>query len=288
MGYVLGLGIGVGLLLVWSGLSASQATASQDAHPDPRPRRLAELLARAGADGMSASGLVGVCTACGVLGTVVALLVTATPTVALVAGLAAAYVPVGVLRTRAARVVAERAAAWPEAVDHLASAVRAGLSLPEAVAGLGTRGPEPLRTPFAAFARDYQASGRFSESLDALKARLADPVGDRVVEALRVAREVGGGDLGRMLRTLSAFLRDDLRTRGELVSRQAWTVNGARLAVSAPWIVLALMATRRDAIAQFGTGTGLVLLLSGVAVCVVAYRLMLRIGRLPQEPRVLR
>ncbi|TNC31271.1 type II secretion system F family protein [Mumia zhuanghuii] len=288
MGYVLGMGIGIGLLLVWSGLTATWPRPDEPERERPRTGRLSELLARSGTHGVTVSGLLGLCAACGVFGLVVALLVTATPTVALVAALAASYVPVGVVRARAGRVVAERAAAWPEAVDHLASAVRAGLSLPEAVAGLGDRGPEPLREPFAAFARDYQASGRFAECLDVLKARLADPVGDRVVEALRVARDVGGGDLGRMLRTLSAFLRDDLRTRGELVSRQAWTVNGARLAVSAPWIVLALMAMRRDAIAQFGSGTGLVLLLCGLAVCVVAYRLMLRIGRLPQEPRVLR
>ncbi|MEZ5160474.1 MAG: hypothetical protein R2709_06805 [Marmoricola sp.] len=41
-------------------------------------------------------------------------------------------------------------------------------------------------------------------TLDRLKDRLADPVGDRVVEALRIAREVGGGDSGR-LRNLSGY-----------------------------------------------------------------------------------
>ncbi|MGH1563347.1 type II secretion system F family protein [Mumia sp. DW29H23] len=285
MGYLVGLGVGVGLLMVWSGLTAPPRV--HDPH-DRRPGRLDELLARAGVDGTTARGLLTVCVLCGLLGLVLALLITATPTVALVAAAGASYLPLAVVRSRAGRVAEERAAAWPEAVDHLASAVRAGMSLPEAVAGLGERGPEPLREPFAAFARDYQASGRFSESLDALKARLADPVGDRVVEALRVARDVGGGDLGRMLRTLSAFLRDDLRTRGELVARQAWTVNGARLAVAAPWIVLALMSLQRDAITRFGSGTGLVLLVVGLVVCVLAYRLMLLIGRLPREPRVLR
>jgi tight adherence protein B len=30
------------------------------------------------------------------------------------------------------------------------------------------------------------------------------------------------------------------------------------------------------------------LLATGAAVCVLAYRIMLRIGRLPEEPRVLR
>ena len=39
------------------------------------------------------------------------------------------------------------------------------------------------------------------------------------------AREVGGTDLGRLLSTLSGFLRDDARTRAELLARQSWSVN---------------------------------------------------------------
>ncbi len=126
--------------------------------------------------------------------------------VGVVFGLMAAWLPIAVLRGRAARRLREHAALWPDVVDNLSSAVRAGLSLPEALMQLGDRGPEGLRAPFTQFGRDYQATGRFHESLDLLKARLADPVGDRVVEALRIAREVGGGDLGRMLRSLSGFL----------------------------------------------------------------------------------
>ena len=130
--------------------------------------------------------------------------------------------------------------------------------------------------------------GRFGESLDALKARLADPVADRIVEALRLTRDVGGTDLGRLLRTLSTFLREDVRTRGELEARQSWTVNAARLAVAAPWIVLALLATRPEAAAAYDTPAGLAVLAVGGACTVVAYLVMLRIARLPDDPRVLR
>ncbi|MEO6604464.1 MAG: type II secretion system F family protein [Aeromicrobium sp.] len=207
--------------------------------------------------------------------------------VGLVFGLMAAWLPIAVLRGRAARRLREHAALWPDVVDNLSSGVRAGLSLPEALMQLGERGPEGLREPFTQFGRDYQATGRFHESLDLLKARLADPVGDRVVEALRIAREVGGGDLGRMLRSLSGFLRDDLRTRGELESRQSWTVNGARLAVAAPWLVLLFMSFQGEVIERFATTTGLVVLGSGAAVCATAYRLMMWIGRLPVERRIL-
>ena len=177
---------------------------------------------------------------------------------------------------------------WPEVVDHLASGVRAGLSLPEAVAQLGERGPAELREPFARFAADYRATGRFGECLDLLKARLADPVADRIVEALRLTREVGGTDLGRLLRTLSSFLREDARTRGELEARQSWTVNGARLAAAGPWVVLAFLATRPETAQAYNSAAGVAVLVAGAVTSVVAYWLMRRIGRLPEEGRVLR
>ena len=194
--------------------------------------------------------------------------------------------PITVLRARRRRRIDALGSAWPDVVDDLTSAVRAGLALPEALAQVGLRGPVELRPAFAAFAADYRAGGRFSDSMNALKDRLADPVGDRVVEALRVARDVGGNDLGGLLRTLSGFLREDARTRGELVARQAWTVNGARVAVAAPWVVLGMLALRPPAVAAYNTPAGAAVLAGGAGSCLVAYRLMVRIGRLPSEPRV--
>ena len=138
------------------------------------------------------------------------------------------------------------------------------------------------------FARDYRASGRFTEALDLLKARLADPVADRIIEALRITREVGGTDLGRLLRTLSQFLRDDLRARGELEARQSWTVNGARLAAAAPWVVLAMLSTQSTTIQAYNSATGVLVLLIGAAASLIAYQAMVRLGRLPEDVRVLR
>ena len=171
---------------------------------------------------------------------------------------------------------------WPEVVDNLTSGVRAGLSLPEALSAIGVRGPEQLREPFRHFGTDYRTTGRFNDSLDRLKSALADPVGDRVCESMRVAREVGGTDLGRLLTTLSSFLRDDARTRSELLARQSWSVNAARMAVCAPWLVLVLLATQKETLAAYDTPTGTVILLIGAALSLLAYRLMIRIGRLPR------
>jgi tight adherence protein B len=283
MGALVGLGVGIGLLLIWSAFALPRRPRSAT----PTSTALGRLLGRAGLADVTPASVLSLCAALFAVGFALVQAVSRTVPVAVVFAAMAAYLPIAVLRQRAARRLRDFAEVWPEAVDNLASAVRAGLSLPDAVAALGTNGPEALRADFAQFALDYQVTGRFGECLDRLKDRLADPVGDRVIEGLRLAREVGGGDLGRLLRNLSGFLRDDARTRSELESRQAWTVNGARLAVAAPWIVLLLMSFQTTAIRQYASPGGVLVLGIGFGVCVLAYWAMMRIGRLPTEKRIL-
>jgi tight adherence protein B len=282
-GALLGLVLGIGLLLVWrSGPRAPQR------RTDPRrPGRRQQLLSAAGLTGINGAQLLALQLGLGMLVLVVVLLTTGTVTVSLVFGLFGFAVPWMQVRRLAARRTADLREVWPEVVDNLASAVRAGLSLPEALSALSGRGPEVLRPPFARFAAEYRSTGRFSACLDRLKDDLADPVGDRIVETLRVAREVGGTDLGRVLRTLATFLREDARARAELETRQGWVVSAARLAVAAPWAVLLLLATQSTTLAAYDSPLGTAILLAGGVVCVVAYRLMLRIGRLPTDVRVL-
>ncbi len=281
MGALIGLGLGLGVLLV--GFSWGRPRIVQERGPG----RLVTLLARAGVSDVSVGALLGLSAGAASVAGIVMLAASGVVVIAIVFAGLAGVLPFAVLRARAARRVREHAELWPDVVDNLASAVRAGLSLPEALIQVGERGPESMREPFARFARDYQATGRFHESLDLLKARLADPVGDRVVESLRVAREVGGGDLGRVLRSLSSYLRDDLRTRAEIEARQSWTVNGARLAVAAPWFVLLMMSVQRDVVERYASVAGAVVLGGGALLSVVAYQVMMRIGRLPQARRVL-
>ena len=165
-----------------------------------------------------------------------------------------------------------------------------GCRCPRRCRQLGDRGPEALRAAVRARSPTTTAStGRFGDCLDRLKDELADPVGDRIVEALRIAREVGGSDLGRLLRTLSAFLREDARTRAELETRQGWTVNAARLAVAAPWLVLLLLSTQPTRWPPTTRPPGTAVLLGrrrGLRWSPTGS--MLRIGRLPEDERVLR
>ena len=286
-GVLVGAILGAGVFLIW--WSCWPREERERVQRESRVMRgLADDLAQAGYRGIGPRLLLA---ACGIAFLLIFLTVTAltgVPAIALCFAVMAGWVPVAVVRVRARSRRSHLRDLWPDAVDNVTSAVRAGLALPEALAQLSVRGPEELRPAFADFASDYRTTGRFNDCLDRLKDRLADPVGDRLVESLRIAREVGGSDLGSLLRTLSTFLREDARTRSELETRQSWTVNAARLAVAAPWIVLALLSTRPESVQAYNTSTGVLVLAVGAVATVVAYRIMVRIGRLPEEERVLR
>jgi len=281
---ILGVVLGAGLLLIASvflwpkgrhGMSRRRAS----------PGRLRERLVQAGLGRVSPATVLVVSALLGVAVAAVVFALAPVVVIAVAAGTVAAVAPSLVvgrqarLNRRALRVV------WPDVVDHLVSAVRSGLALPDSVMTLATSGPQVTRPAFSHFATEYRATGNFASGLDALKAQLADPVADRILETLRMSREVGGSELTTVLRALSAYLRQESAIRSEVEARQSWVMNAARLGVAAPWIVLLLLATRPEAAAAYNSPAGGVLIVAGLAVSVVAYRLMIGLGRLPEDRR---
>jgi tight adherence protein B len=283
MTLAVGFLLAAGVLLVASPWLWPRRERSSTARDPLAP--LADLLARAGVASVSPLVLLGVIALAGITGGALTLLLVPVVALAPVAGVVAAAVPLLVLRGRAAARRRALRAVWPDVVDHLLSGVRAGLSLPQAIAALAESAPEPVRAPFRTFRRDYLRTAQFTECLDALKATLADPVADRIVETLRMAREVGGTELPSVLRSLSHYLRADAAVRAEVDARQSWVRTAARLGVVAPWIVLLMLSTRPEAAAAYNSAGGAVLVVGGLAATLVAYRLMIALGRLPEEGR---
>lgn len=285
MGTVVSLIAGAGLVSIWSSFW----------EPTPRPprsrrihNRLRDRLNQAGMHDLNIPAFLSVCLGLGLISWVAALSLTTSFAIASAIGLLLALSPLWYVSFSARKRRTEIGALWPEAIEDLISAIRAGMALPEALSALCERGPHGLRPYFSTFAADYRATGRFEESLNVLKERIADPDADRIIEALRITREVGGTDLTRLLGTLAEFLRKDLRTRQELMARQSWTTAGARIATAAPWLVLALLSTRQETAQAFDTPLGVTILIVGALMSATAYALMLHLGRLPEEERVLR
>jgi tight adherence protein B len=283
MSVAFGLLLGIGLLL-----AASPILWPSRAENSGRPStsvRAREILVQAGLGRVGVSTVAATSVILGIAAGALVFALVPVIAVAFAAGILLLILPsaVVVLRARAQRRATR--VVWPDVVDHLVSAVRSGLALPESVVTLAHSGPPITRAAFAEFERDYRMTGGFADSRDRLKDRLADPVADRIIETLRMSREVGGNELTTVLRNLAAYLRQDAAIRSEVEARQSWIVNAARLGVAAPWIVLLLLSTRPEAAAAYNSPDGIALIAVGLVLSVVAYRIMIGIGRLPEERR---
>ena len=188
---VCGLVFGIGLVVAVSPWFAPP--------PAWRPwgpwKRLREDVSRARIPGLTALRLVALSLAIGSLVALVILAVTGAWPVALIVSVGVAFLPYAWVVSRLGAHAKTVRAAWPEVIDAMVSGVRAGTALPQVLCDLAEEGPVPVRFAFDAFSRDYSANGRFELALDAMKETVADPVADRIVEALRIARSVGGADL---------------------------------------------------------------------------------------------
>ncbi|MDJ1113540.1 type II secretion system F family protein [Microbacterium dauci] len=278
---MLGLTLAAGLLLLLSpwlwvrGAGATRVAA---------PGHIARVLAAAGYSHATPSHVVVVSMIVAAVAGAVVWLLTALPAFAAVSAVAGAVAPITWLRGRARRLQKSRRALWPDVCDLLVASVRAGMSLPDAVGALGEVGPAALRPAFTAFATDVSASGHFDSGALRLKARLSDPVADRIIEALRMARQVGGTELTSVLRALSSSVRAEAALRAEIEARQSWIRGAAVLGVVAPWVILAMLALRPEGAAAYATPEGGAVILIGAGISAVAFRLMVGLGRLP-EPR---
>ncbi|MDO4121017.1 type II secretion system F family protein [Clavibacter michiganensis] len=284
MSVALGLALGAGLVLL---ISPRLWPASSDGSARDRglTSSVHDHLTHAGLAQVSVSSFLAVS---GLVGLAAGVLVEALLRVdgaALAAAATGLLLPWAVVGARSAARRGAHREVWPDVVDHLVSAVRAGMGLPDAVASLADAGPAVLRPAFRDFASVHRTTGSFAVALDELKDQLADPTADRILETLRMAREVGGTQLPDVLRGLARFLREEAAIRSEAEARQSWVVNAAKLGVAAPWIILALLSTRHEAVAAYDTAAGTVVIVVGLVVSAIAYRLMLALGRLPEDRR---
>jgi tight adherence protein B len=282
MSTLLAMMCAVGLLMIYTGITGQQR------RPAQRWDRFERRIEESGVSGLSGGRFLSLTVVVSVVTFFLVAGITSSAVVGLVFAGLAGWSPWAWLTGRRTRRAQQISQAWPDVLGSLIASIRAGVSLPEALLYQRTRVPDALRPAFDSFSSAYRASGSFLVGLDALRSSASDPIADRVVVALSITHDVGGTDVVRTLRTLSDFVRDDLRTRAEVLARWSWTVVAARLAAAAPWLVLFMMSTRPEAARVYGSTTGVAVITVGGLATVTGYRLMLRAARLPGESRLSR
>ena len=199
---------------------------------------------------------------------VLLLLLSAGNPLALVLGLLLGLVgPPLLLSVRRSRRERAFLAVLPDTLGLLASGLRAGYSLPQAMGSVVREGQEPMRSEFNRALVEVRLGVQAEDALESIGTRMDNQDFRWVVMAIRIQREVGG-NLAELLDTVAATLRERARLR-----RQVDTLSAeGRLSA---WIVgvlpvvfcLYLAVARPDYLRPLYTETlGIFLAVSGLLI----------------------
>ena len=169
---------------------------------------------------------------------------------------------------------------WTLLIDDLTSGVRAGLTVSEALAQALQNCEEPLRSDFQEAIIEINRSGQVSKVISILKNQITDAVGISVLKLLQVVLKTGANDLATSLSILSNSSRENHNLIQELKAKQSWVLNGARISVVSPWLVLLALWTQESVRNAYQSLTGQIILILVALVGGVGYLVMKRIGRI--------
>ena len=209
---------------------------------------------------------------------------------ALIAGAVCVCVGAQLLESFQSRVHLESQRAntlWPKYLDSIHSAAWAGASLEQALLDSVSSAPPKIAWALLEFEKDQGSGLPLVQSLDNLKARLANPIADRFIEITRLASASGGRGYLNALRSQALQLRLENATWVEIQVKQNWVLGTAKLAVLAPWLVLVLLSLRPETAIAFQSELGLAVLAIGLVASLMAFRLIKSLGKLPARNRTL-
>lgn len=177
--------------------------------------------------------------------------------------------------------------AWPDGLRDLVASIAAGRSLARALEALADEGPEPLRRVLAPYSFLARSLG-VVPALETIRDQAADPTTDRVIEVLIVAHEKGGAIVPDILRDLAEATARDVWAAEEFDTAALEYRINARVVFILPWLVLVAMTVRAGPFREFyATPLGLAVIAVGGVMSLGGAVLVSRLGRTPDEPRVL-
>ena len=164
--------------------------------------------------------------------------------------------------------------------------IAAGHSLTHALTTLADTGPPALRDAFARFPLLARMLGTVP-ALEVVKAELADPTSDRVIEVLILASERGGAIVKQILEDLVVATTKDVKVLDEIESEGLEMKINGRAVLVMPWLVLVALTLRDGPFRAFyRSPAGLAVVLVGAVLSLLGSWWINRLGRAHEEQRV--
>jgi tight adherence protein B len=242
------------------------------------------FLRRAGLEGVSVREFALISAGAGVATGLVAQLVLGWLVLSIAVGGLGLVAPLAYFAPRQERRRAAVQVALVEATAQLRAAIVPGLSVQQCLNELAL---EVLRPEFSHLALDMQLKG-LVPALESFRERLADPLADQIVGALLLNDRVGGKQVGAVLDRLTEATRAELAVEQEAKARQGQVVLSARVVALVPAVVLVGLRLMAPTFTSVYDGpAGQIVLVGCFLWVLLGYAVMLWMGRLPHDRRVL-
>ena len=199
---------------------------------------------------------------------------------AVVVGGVAATVPLLLLDATARRRQGAFERQLPQAIDAMASSLRAGSTLHQALAVLAREMTPPISVEFGRVLRETEVGLTFADALGGLSTRIPSDDLTLFISAVSIQQRVGG-DLSQILRSISHTIRERLRVRGEMRVLTAQARYSSYIVAGLPvGIFLFLWATNGSYVApMFQPGIGRYMLIGAATGIFLGFQMMNRLAR---------
>ena len=159
-----------------------------------------------------------------------------------------------------------------DSMVSLSSAIRAGLSLPQAVDMLADNSPQPIKSEFGYIITDYEMGKPLDRALEEAKERLRSENFALFAAALLASRD-SGGRLNETVDRISHSVRELQRLERKVQSDTAMARKSAvYMALTPLFILVAYYFVDSQAVANiFVTTIGQLLLSTAIALNIIAY-----------------
>jgi tight adherence protein B len=192
-----------------------------------------------------------------------------------------------VLRLRAEGRQRDFDASWPQVFDSFQSGAISGTGLREQLEYLAGEGPMAFRGEFRNLVELYDSGFEIDQLMPVMRKRFANRHADLLALLIELDSELGGQGMSVTYQRAALQVRKEQGELSQLLAKQGWVSGSAKLALGAPWLVAMVLVSLPQNKAAFATQTGAIVLVLGLALSLVAYALVNRLGRLPLPGRVL-
>jgi tight adherence protein B len=133
----------------------------------------------------------------------------------------------------------------------------------------------------------YDEGFEIDQLMPLLRSRFANRHADLLALLIELDSELGGQGISITYQRAAVQVRKEQGELSQLQAKQGWVSSSAKLALLAPWLVALVLVQLPQNKAAFATELGSLVLILGLALSLVAYALVNRLGRLPLPGRVL-